>query len=101
MHSKSDNIEFMTNHNPSEVIEEIFESYLSRYQIGLESSGKGKDFIFDGVNLLYCKCHEINFKCADSYIGSPDWMKKKKATVNSKSKNNKYFQCIETVALNY
>ena len=39
MHSKSD--------NANEVIKEIFESLLSRYQIGLETSMKGSDFIFD------------------------------------------------------
>ena len=36
-----------------EVIEELFQSLLSRYQIGLETSMKGSDFIFDCVNLSY------------------------------------------------
>ena len=45
-----------------EVIEELFQSLLSRYQIGLETSMKGSDFIFDCVNLSYWKCHKINFK---------------------------------------
>ena len=45
-----------------EVIEELFQSLLSRYQIGLETSMKGSDFIFDCVNLPYWKCHKINFK---------------------------------------
>ena len=47
MHSKSDNIEVTTYDNANEVIKEIFESLLSRYQIGLETSMKGSDFIFD------------------------------------------------------
>ena len=47
MHSKSDNIEVITYDNANEVIKEIFESLLSRYQIGLETSMKGSDFIFD------------------------------------------------------
>ena len=45
-----------------EVIEELFQSLLSRYQIGLETSMKGSDFIFDCVNLSYWKFHKINFK---------------------------------------
>ena len=57
MHSKSDNLEVMTYDNANEVIEENFESLLSKYQMGLETSIKGSDFIFDDVSLLYYKCH--------------------------------------------
>ena len=38
MHSKSDNIEIMINDKADEVIEELFQSLLSRYQIELETS---------------------------------------------------------------
>ena len=51
MHWKSDNIEFMPDDNAIEVDE----SFLSRYQIGLETSIKESDFIFDSVQLLYYK----------------------------------------------
>ena len=53
MHSKSDNIEIMMNDKADEVIEELFKSLLSRYQIGLETSMKGGEFVFDCVHLLY------------------------------------------------
>ena len=62
----------MTYDNKNEVIKEIFESLLSRYQIGLKKSIRRSDFIFDGFNLLYCQCHKINFKRGGSYIDSPD-----------------------------
>ena len=65
MHSKSDNIEVVIYDNANEVIEKIFESLLSRYQIVIEASKKRSDFIFDGVNLLYYKCHKINFNVVD------------------------------------
>ena len=45
MHLKSDNIEVM--------IYEIFESHLSKNQIGIERSMKENNFIFDLVQLLY------------------------------------------------
>ena len=38
MHSKSGNIEIMINDKANEVIEELFQSLHSRYQIGLETS---------------------------------------------------------------
>ena len=46
----SDNIEVMIYDDPNEVIKEIFEALLSRYQIGLETSIKGRDFMVS----IYC-----------------------------------------------
>ena len=48
----------MTSDNTNEVIKEIFELLFSRYQIGLETSMRGSNFIFDGVNLQYYKYHK-------------------------------------------
>ena len=45
---------------------------LSRHQISLEAQMRGNYFIFICVNLLYCKCHEINFERGGSYIDSLD-----------------------------
>ena len=50
---KSDNIEIFVNHKADEVIEELFHSPFSRHQIGLVTSMKGRDFVFDCVHLLY------------------------------------------------
>ena len=58
------------------------------------------DFIFDSVQLMYYKCHKLNFKHGGSYIDSPVWIKKKKAT-NLKNTNNKCFQYAAIVTLNY
>ena len=80
MHSKSGNIEIMINDKADEVREQFFQLFFSRYQIGLETSMKDNDFIFDCVHLLYYKCHKINFKSNASYLDSPNWMKNKKAT---------------------
>ena len=62
MHSKSDNVEVMSNDKADEVIEELFQSLLSWNQTGLETSVRGSDFVFDCVHLLNHKCHKINFK---------------------------------------
>ena len=59
LHSKSDNTPIMINDKVDEVIEELFQSLLPRYQIGLETSMKDSDFIFDCVHLLYHKCHKF------------------------------------------
>ena len=58
--------------------------------------------MFHYVQLLYYKCHKINFNCGGSDIDSPDWMKNKKATINHiNKKDNEYFQYAVTVSLNY
>ena len=60
MHLKSDNIEVMVCDKADEVIEERFESFLSGYQIRLETSMRSSKFIFDSAHLLHYKCHGIN-----------------------------------------
>ena len=100
-HSKSDNVEMMINDKTEEVIEELFQSLLSRYQIGLETSMRVSGFVFDYVHLLYYKCHKININRGGSYIDSPDWIRNKKAIINPiNKKDNEYFQHTVTVALN-
>ena len=60
---------------------------------------RGSDFIFDGVSLLYYKCHKINLKRSGSYIESLDWIRKKKATIKLKNKDDKCFPYAATAAL--
>ena len=50
----------------------------------------GSSSIFDCVNLLYYKYHKISFKHGGSYIDSPDWIKKKKATIKPKNDDDKW-----------
>ena len=60
MHSKGNNIEFMSYDDTNEVVNELIESFFSRYQKGLETSMGGIHFIFESVQLLYYKCLKIN-----------------------------------------
>ena len=43
------------------------------------------EFIFNSFQLTYQKCHKVNLIHGSSYIDSPDWIKKKKATINPKT----------------
>ena len=85
----------------NEVVDESFELLRSRYQINLETSMIGSDFIFDTVQLMHCKCHKIKSRHGGSYTDSPDWIKKKKAIINPKNEDHQCFQYPVTVALNY
>ena len=100
-HLKSDKIEIMIKNKADKNMEELFESHLFKYQIGLEESMKGNTFIMDYVGLLHCKCHKTNPNCCGSYIVSLDWIKNKKTTINPINKNDgKCFQDALTVAVN-
>ena len=85
-----------------EIIDELCESLLRKYQEGLEESmGRGSNLIFDSVNLLYYHLQKISLKRGESYIGSPEWLKNKKATINPKNNDDNYFKYALTVALNH
>ena len=101
MHSKSDNREVMAYGKVYEVIEELFELHLCRYQIGLETSISSSDFIFDSVYLLYYKCHKTNFKCGGSYIDFPDQIQKQQNNMILTNDDDKCFQYAATVTLNH
>ena len=52
MNSKTENIEIMINDKADKVIEEVFQSLLSRYQIGLEATVKSSNLSL--IMLIYC-----------------------------------------------
>ena len=82
MHSNSNNLEIIISDEVGEVIEELFNSLQNRYQNNSQLV-RGSHFVFDYVQLLYCKCHRINFKCGLSCIDPFHWIKTKKATTKS------------------
>ena len=91
LHTKSNNIEIMMGNDTDEIIDEFCESLLRKYQEGLEESkGRGSNLIFDSVNLLYYHLQKISLKRGESYIGSPEWLKNKKATINPKNNDDNY-----------
>ena len=90
----------MTGSETDEIIEELFQSLLQRYQEGLEESMKESEFVFDGVNALYYDFNKISLSRGKSYIDSPKWIKNKKATINPVNDDDKCFQYALTVALN-
>ena len=102
MHTKSDNIEIMMGSETDDIIDELFNFFLQKYQEGLEESMRRSEFIFDSVDLLYYNLQKINLnRKGSSYIDSPKWLKNKKATINPKNNDNNCFQYALTAALNY
>ena len=82
MRTKSNNIEIMMGNETDEIIEELFESLLQKYQEGLEEKMRGSEFVFDSIDLLHYNLHKITLNRGGSYIDSPKWLKNKTATIN-------------------
>ena len=101
MYTKSDNIEIMNDAETSDVINEIFKSFLRRYQKGLETKMKGSSFIFERIDLLHYDLHKISLNRGGSCIDSPAWLKNKRVTINPKNKDNECFKYAIRVALNH
>ena len=76
MHTKSDNTENRIGDDTNDVIEELFKSFLQRYQEGLQEKGKGSEFEFDGVNLLYYDFNKTSLNRGGSHIEAAKWTKK-------------------------
>ena len=98
---KSDNIEIMMGSEIDDIIIELFDSLLQKYQEGLEKLMRESEFNFDSVNLLYYHLQKISLKRGGSYADSPKWLKNKKATINPKNDDDdNCFQYALTIALN-
>ena len=101
MHTKSNNVEIMMGSETDEIIEDLFEFFLQKYQEGFEESMRGSELAYDSVNALYCNLNKVSLRRVGSYINSPKWLKNKKATIIPKNKDDKCFQYALTIALNY
>ena len=58
MHSKSDNIKFVSYNYANEVVKELFDSLKLRYQNNSKTPMIESEFIFDSVQLIYYKYHK-------------------------------------------
>ena len=101
MHTKGNNVEIMMGSETDEIIEELSESFLQKYQEGLEKSMRGSEFVYDSVDALYYNLNKVSLSRGGPYIDSPKRIKNKKATINPKNNDDKCFQYALTVALNY
>ena len=100
MYTRSNNIEIMFGDDNDDIIEQIFESLLKKYEENFQNEMIGSEFVFDGVNFLYYDFNKTTINRGGSYIESPKWLKDKKSTINPKNNDDKCFQYIVTLALN-
>ena len=102
MYTKSDNVEIMNGTDTSDAINELIDSFMKRYQEGLETKMKETSYIFECIDLLEYHLHKISLNRGSSYINSREWIRNKGVTTNPKNtKDNNCFQYAITAALSY
>ena len=102
MHTKSDSVEIMNGTDTNDVINNFVNSFMKRFQEGLETKMKGSSYLFERVDLLEYHLHKISLNRGSSYIDSSKWLKNKKVTMNPQNtEHNKCFQYAIAAALNY
>ena len=67
----------MGGNETDDVIHELLNSFIKRYQEGLETKMRGSEFIYDSVDLLYYSLHKISINRGSTNVKSPDWIKVK------------------------
>ena len=72
MHTKSDNVEIMNGTDTSDSINKLINSFIKRYQEGLETKMKGSSYIFERIDLLEYHLHKISLNRGSLYIESSE-----------------------------
>ena len=72
MHTRSNNVEIMFGRETNEIIMNLFESFLQKYQEKLEESMRGSEFVYDSVDVLYYNLNKVSLSRGGSYIDFPN-----------------------------
>ena len=65
MYTRSNNAKIMMGTETDDIINKPFESFLKKYQEGLETKMEGSSFMFESVDLLYYSLHKISLNRVD------------------------------------
>ena len=90
----SNNEKVMWAYETEDIINNFFVSLKTNYQSEEQIMRGGSDFKFESVNRLDHKLHKIRLRRSGSYIGSPRWIKNKRATINPKNDDD-YDDCFQ------
>ena len=72
MHSKSDNVEIMRGRSTNDVLNMLIETFMQRYQEGLETGMRGNNYAFNQVKILEYHFHKISINRGSSYLPTLD-----------------------------
>ena len=68
IHSKSDNVEIMSGYDTNNIIDMLIDTFINRYQEGLETKMKRSSYVFNHIDLLGYHFNKITLNRSSSYI---------------------------------
>ena len=95
----SDNEEIRLVNETDDIIKERINSFLNNYQKHEMILRNESNFVSESVDLLSYNIHKTSLKRGNSYIKFPNWIANKKATINPKNEDDRYFEYSIVVAL--
>ena len=95
---KSKNIEIRTKDHTDDILTKLLQSFLENYEREKNILRNGIGYVFDCVDLTLLQLHSIELKRGSSYIPSPKWIEKKKATINPQNTKDNYCFAYSIVA---
>ena len=102
MYTTKDNVSIMRAYATNDIINELFYTFRTRYQAGLETSMVGSNFTFDHIDYLEYHFDKINLNRGSTYIPLPKHIVNKKCIINPKNtKDNACFAYAVMVALSH
>ena len=98
--TKSENIKCLPSNNTEDILNELLASPCKNYQEDIELCRTSSSYIYESVEELNSHFHKIDLQRRATYIPTPDWIKNKKATINSNNTKDTYcFMYAITIAL--
>ena len=84
----------------NEILEQLTTSLYEKYQNDLYLTHEGSSFVCESVEECNIHFHKVDLRRGASYIESPLWLQRKKATINPQHFNDVYcFMYAITIAL--
>ena len=93
--------EISLGNETDDIIKGLLNSFLTNYQNEEAILRNGSNFVFENVDLLSDYIHKTSLRRGRSDKKCPEWIVNKRATINTKNKDNIGFQYSITVALNH
>ena len=91
-------MEMRTKDDTDDIITKLLESFLENYEREENILRNGSGYVFDSVDLTLVQFHSIQLKRDSSYIPSPKWIEKKKATIYPQNTKDDYCFAYSIVA---
>ena len=76
----------MPSSNSNEILGQLLTSLYEKYQGDLQLSQESSSFVYESVEECNIHFNKIDLRRGASFIDTPDWLKPKKATINTKTK---------------